>query len=298
MTVRGALLLGVALLSACVQNKALKPAMAVDLSTNVNQPFQVLVAPGSERLISGEQVADASSTVQNGLGTASSMDMAARNAAANGMGGNGGGAGVAVGVVLGSLLVAQINQNAVQGKAKEAADKRVAPLREAIAAQNLDGWYANAFADAFAEAGRPSTSAAALTLNIAPQALFSQDLKSVRVISEVQLMLGRSQLYQGRIEVHSAPLNCEQCLTNWAAEQGKAYQAAVLAGVQETVRVLLMDWQTQHFASNTNPERTLRYQLGDARYVERGRLLDSQPDRSLYLSLRGWVKSVPVGIEP
>ncbi len=293
---RGALLLALTVLSACTPTKSLKPAMAVDLQANVNQPFYVQVAPGSERLISGEQMLDGSAMVQNGLGTSANLNMATQNAANSTPGGNA--AGVAAGMVLGSLIVAQINQNATQTRAKAEAEKRVAPLREAIAGQNLDGWYSKAFEEAFAKAGRPSTSAAALMLNIAPQAMLSQDMHSVKVISEVQLMLGRSQLYQGRIEVHSAPLNCDECLSDWAAEQGKPYQAAVLAGVQETVRVLLLDWQTQHFASNPNPERTLRYQLGDNRYVERGKLVDSGPDRSLYLSLRGWVKSVPVAIEP
>ncbi|WP_282338965.1 MULTISPECIES: hypothetical protein [Pseudomonas] len=293
-----ALLIALTLLGGCAPSRSLKPSMTTELANNLDQPFRVQVAPGSERLVGGEQAHDGSAAVQSGLGTATSIDMAARNAAANGMAGNGSGAGVAAGVVLGSLIVAQMNQNAVQGKAKAEADKRVAGLREAIAAQNLEGWYGNAFADAFANAGRPSNPSAALTLDIAPQALLSQDLHSVRVISEVRLMLGRSALYQGRIEVHSAPLACEDCLADWAAEQGKPYQAALRAGVDETVRVLLLDWKTRHFASSNNPERTLSYQLGDSRYVERGRLVDSQAGRSLYLSLRGWVKSVPVAIAP
>lgn len=291
---RGVMLLGLTLLAACVPSKSLKPSMAQDLTSNLNQPFQVQVAPGSERLISGEQILDGSAIVQGGLGASASLSASAQNAAANA----GGGAAGAAGIVLGSLLVAQINQSNIENHAKVEAEKRVAPLREAMASQNLDGWYSKAFEDALAQAGRPSNPSAALELKIAPQAKLSQDMQSVRVISEVQLMLGRSQLYQGRIEVHSTPLDCEQCLTDWAAEQGKPYQAAVLAGVQETVRVLLLDWQTQHFANNSNPERTLRYQLGSNRYVERGRLVDTQADRSLYLSLRGWVKSVPVAIEP
>lgn len=68
--------------------------------------------------------------------------------------------------------------------------------------------------------------------------------------------------------------------------------------VRETVRILLLEWRIGNLAGSAGKERTLSYKIGDNRIVERGRVVESGLPRALYVSLCGWVKSVPLALEP
>jgi len=292
--VAGALAICLAL-AGCASPKALQPSMAEQLPRLLDgQALALRIEPGERRLLRAESSNDGAAIIAHG-------EQSARNfqGSVSGAGNGGAGAGVALGVAIGTALAAGMGQSSVQDAQQVEADKQVAPLQQALDGQPLTGWFDERFAAALREAGRPLSDAAVLELVVAPQGVLSHDGHSARLVSEVRLMQGREALYRGRIEVQGQPVACSACLDDWAANGGRSYLQALDLGVRETVRVLLLDWRTGHFAGQLGEERTLRYQVGESRYVERGRLWrDNSGKGALFLTLRGWIKSVPVGVEP
>ncbi|MCJ1883745.1 hypothetical protein LNN38_02685 [Pseudomonas sp. LA21] len=284
------------LLTGCAGQKVLRPSAAGDLRSLLSgQTFALTVAPGAERLLQGAVSNDGTGIIERGNAAAQNIQVSV-----NSSNNAGGGAGVGLGVAIGTALAANLSQGELKRTRQDEARQRVAPLRAALDAQALDGVFAEGFTRAFAQANRPISSAGAFELRVEPQALLSQDSRSLRLVSEVQLMHGRQAIYQGRIEVQGRALECStNCLDQWSASDAKAYREALDSTIVETVRVLLLDWDTEHFAGQLGAEKTLRYQVGEDRYVERGRLwngaLASAP---VFLSLRGWIKSIPVPLQP
>ncbi|MBO3276887.1 hypothetical protein [Pseudomonas schmalbachii] len=283
------------LLSACGSREALRPSMAVDLqSIVVGQTLALRIEPGERRLLRSEVANDGAGIIQHGTATAQNL-----HSSVSGVGNSGAGGGSALGVAIGMALVAGMTQTSVQDARQTEADQRVAPLQSALDARPRHDWFGEHFAAALTKAGKQVSDAAVLTLVVAPQGVLSRDSRSLKLVSEIELMQGRQSIYRGRIETQGDALACSACLDQWAADDASAYLQALDANVRETVRVLLLDWQTGHFAGQLGDERTLRYQIGDSRYVERGRLWQGSRDSgALFLTLRDWIKSVPTGIEP
>jgi hypothetical protein len=283
------------LLTGCSGQKALRPSMAGDLRSLLpGQSFSLTVAPGADRLLQGAVSNDGSGIIERGNAAAQNVQVSVNSSNNAGVG-----AGVGLGVAIGTALAASLSQGELRQAQQDEARKRVAPLRAALDGQPLEGVFAEGFTQAFAQASRPISSAGAFELRVEPQAVLSQDSRSLKLVSEVQLMQGRQAIYQGRIEVQGRALECSACLDQWAARDAEAYRQALRAAIGETVRVLLLDWDTEHFAGQLGPERTLRYQVGEDRYVERGRLWSGASSSApVFLSLRGWVKSIPVPLQP
>lgn len=284
------------LLTGCSGQKTLRPSMAGDLRSLLpGQSFSLTVAPGADRLLQGAVSNDGSGIIERGNAAAQNIQVSVNSSNNSGVG-----AGVGLGVAIGTALAANLSQGEFKRSQQDEARQRVAPLRTALDAQPLDDVFAEGFTRAFAQAKRPVSSAGAFELRIEPQAVLSQDARSLKLVSEVQLMHGRQAIYQGRIEVQGTALECStHCLDQWAASDARAYREALDSAIVETVRVLLLDWDTEHFAGQLGVEKTLRYQVGDDRYVERGRLWSGAPASApVFLSLRGWIKSIPVPLQP
>jgi len=283
------------LLTGCSGQKALRPSMAGDLRSLLpGQAFSLTVASDPDRLLLGAVSNDGSGIIERGNAAAQNIQVSV-----NSSNNSGAGASVGLGVAIGTALAASLSQAELRQSQQDEARKRVAPLRAALDGQALESVFTDGFTQAFAQAKRPVSSAGAFDLRIEPQAVLSLDSRSLKLVSEVQLMHGRQAIYQGRIEVQGGALACSDCLEQWAARDAEAYRQALQAAIGETVRVLLLDWDTEHFAGQLGPERTLRYQVGEDRYVERGRLWNGAPASApVFLSLRGWVKSIPVPLQP
>lgn len=284
------------LLTGCAGQKALRPSMAGDLRSLLpGQSFALTVAPGPERLLQGAVSNDGSGIIERGNAAAQNIHVSMNSSNNAGVG-----AGVGLGVAIGTVLVANLSQGELQRAQQDEARQRVASLRAALDGQPLDGVFVDGFTRAFAQANRPISTAGAFELRVEPQAVLSRDSRSLKLVNEVQLMHGRQAIYQGRIEVQGRPLECStNCLDQWAANDARAYREALDSAIRETVRVLLLDWDTEHFAGQLGAEKTLRYQVGEDRYVERGRLWSGAPESApVFLSLRGWIKSIPVPLQP
>ncbi|MFS2126391.1 hypothetical protein [Pseudomonas sp. Pseusp97] len=295
MKAAACLALACLLLSGCSAQKALRPSMAGDLRSLLpGQAFSLTVAPGADRLLQGAVSNDGSGIVERGNAAARNIQVSVNSSNNSGVG-----ASVGLGVAIGTALAANLSQGELRQAQQDEARKRVAPLRTALDGQPLEKVFTDGFVQAFAQANRPVSSAGVFELRVEPQAVLSQDSRSLKLVSEVQLMHGRQAIYEGRIEVQGRALDCGDCLAQWAARDAEAYRQALQAAIGETVRILLLDWDTEHFTGQLGPERTLRYQVGEDRYVERGRLWNgASPAAPVFLSLRGWVKSIPVPLQP
>ncbi|CAD5108596.1 hypothetical protein [Zestomonas carbonaria] len=284
-------------LAGCSTSTPLQPRASEELSSLLRQErLRLELAPAERPLLRSATSMDGAQMTQDGQQVAqslSSMNQGVVNAGSTDAG------AAAVGIVLGSLLVTQLKRSGVEEKRQTEADLAIAELIGLLEAPPRQDWLAPSYAQALAEAGRAPSDSAALTLRVAPQLVLSRDRRSVRLINEIKLLHGRGSLYEGRIEVHGAALACtDECLQMWAADDGTALRRATDELVRESVRVLLLDWQTENFRGLAGEERTLRYQVGEERFVERGRLLALDSPSPLFLNLRGWVKSVPAPLEP
>lgn len=276
-------------IAACTAN-TLHPQIEGDIAKRLQADgYSLSVLEGDKRLLRGESSRDGGVFIKNGQQTGLALYRASQGAGAVGSG------AASAGIIIGSLVASQLTKSNAESEQQDEAEQRVAPLRQALNAQPIQHWYADAYQHALHKGGAAARETGAMALSLAPQALLAQDLQSVRLITEARLTLGRATVYQGRIEVISRPLVCtDDCLDIWSHADGQRYKAALKSNIEETTRVLLLDWQSQHFAETNTTEQTLRYQIGQSRYVERGRLVDTSGDRHVFLGLRGWLKSVPL----
>lgn len=136
-----------------------------------------------------------------------------------------------------------------------------------------------------------------ISLRIVPRVRFSDSMQVLRLVTEARVTQGNKVLYVGRIESFADPVQCEDCLSLWLAQDADHLHAATNAGVDDSVALLASDWRTNRFSGIAGQEQTLRYQLGTTRHIERGRLVALDNSRSVFLSLRGWLKSMPVAVD-
>ncbi|PTU74842.1 hypothetical protein [Pseudomonas mangrovi] len=290
-----ALFAGVLLvLAGCASPPALQPQVTQDLLPLLQQQgYAIDVDTSIERLAQARVPGDAQAMLAGGQGASEAGRIGGQAGVA------GPGAGVA-GALIGSLLVAQINASRIQAETDRQAADLVAPLRQAIAAQGLDFWFTQTLQAELAAgdlgAAQPESP---YRLRFEPQAIFGDELDRLHLVTEISLLFGHEVLYRGRIEVIDAapwPLDstANLGLQPWLANDAAAYRQVLHGGLREMLQVLLLDMQTGHFAASNSSETTLRYQLGGGRFVERGRLLAQTPERSLFMDMRGWLKSVPL----
>lgn len=289
MKLRCFCLLVLPFIAACAAS-TLRPQIEEDIARRLQvDGYSLSVLEGNKRLLRGESSRDGGVFIKNGQQTGLALHSASQGAGAVGSG------AASAGIMIGSLVVSRLTKSNAESEQQDEAEQRVAPLRQALNAMPIEHWYADAYQQALQKAGAAARETGELALSLAPQALLAQDLQSVRLITEARLTLGRVTVYQGRIEVFSRPVVCtDDCLDIWSHAGGERYKAALKSNIEETTRVLLLDWQSQHFAEANAAEQTLRYQIGQSRYVERGRLVDTSDDRHVFLGLRGWLKSVPL----
>lgn len=278
-------------IAGCAGPQPLKPKMSEELgSILARESFQIRIPASDRPLLRGDGDLDGSLMVQQGQSMALGLNSVAQGAANSGAPGGG---PAAAGVVIGTMLVAAMSQAGAEEQREAESQQRIAPLLQLPLAQQRQEWLDQTYRDAFASAGRPGSPDAPLELHISPQISLSQDLRSIRLSNEFKLLHGKGSLYEGRIEALSEPISCTDCLQSWAANDGALLHDMVRQAVSESVRVLLLDWQTQNFQGLAGDERTISYQVGDDRFVERGRPLLVDSSRPLFLTLRGWVKSIP-----
>jgi hypothetical protein len=278
-------------IAGCAGPQPLKPKMSEELSSILaKEGFQIHIPASDRPRLRGDGNLDGSLVIQQGQSMALGLNSAAQGAANSGAPGGG---PAAAGVVIGTLLVAAMSQAGAEEQREAESQQRIAPLLQLPLAQQWQEWFGQTYRDAFASAGHPGSPNAALELHIAPQINLSRDLRSIRLGSEFKLLHGKGSLYEGRIETLSEPISRTDCLQSWAANDGALLHDAVRQAASESVRVLLLDWQTHHFQGLAGNERTINYQVGDDRFVERGRPLQVDSPRPLFLTLRGWVKSIP-----
>lgn len=279
-------------LAACGSPEALRPHIDQDpallLKTN---GYRIEVDVNEARLVQGDILVDGQKMLDHSRRSAS---MVQASGSGNSMGAS------AAGVMIGGLLVSQLNKTRVKGDALTEAELLVEPLRLATAGTGLDQWFEQQLRGELASGSLGEVVPnSPYTMRFEPQAELGHALDSVRLITEVTVTYGREVLYKGRIEVlNAAAWEPESTatigLTPWLADQGQPYKDALRAGISETVRVIALDLESQHFANNQGVEQTLRYTIGGGRFVERGRLLTDDGQRALFMDLRGWLKSVPL----
>jgi hypothetical protein len=279
-------------LAACSTPEALRPHIdqnpAALLKAN---GYRIEVDVSEARLVQGDVLVDGQKMLDH---SRNSAPMVQASGAGNSAGAS------AAGVMIGGLLVSQLNRSRIQSDARNEADKLVAPLRLATAGTGLDQWFEQQLREELASGslGKVVQNSPYL-MRFEPQAELGQALDSIRMITEVTLSFGHEVLYRGRIEVlDAAAWKAESTATigldPWLADQGQPYRNALQAGITETLRVLALDLESQHFADTPGVEQTLRYSLGTSRFVERGRLLAEDEQRALFMDLRGWLKSIPL----
>lgn len=258
--------------------------------------FGLHVLPGSERLLRGETSNDGAALVGSGEQASRAVYSGAQGAGAVSPG------AAAAGLVLGSMLVAHLGESKVHDQLAKAAQVRVAGLQHVLSEQGLDQWFEATFTDSLVRADFNQQASSPYVLRIAPQAVLAEDARSVRLISEISLLFGREVHYQGRIEVISPALQSDSvpcdCIERWSADGALAYKQALARNIDETLRLWWLDVQSTRFDKLNAAEKTLAYEVGESRYVERGRLVEVNDQRSVYLSLQGWLKSVPVALNP
>lgn len=281
-------------LAGCSSAPLLKPQVTQDLLPLLQQQgYAVALDTSTERLTQARIAGDAQAILAGGQGASE----AGRIGGQAGVAGPGAGA---AGALIGSLLVAQINESRIQSETEKKAADLIAPLRQVTATQGLDRWFEQALHDelGLSELGAVKPASPYL-LQFESQAILGEELDRLHLVTEISLLFGREVLYRGRIEViDPAPWPLDSTanlgLQPWLADDAAAYRQALHSGLREMLQVLVLDMHSGHFAAATSSETTLRYQLGGGRFVERGRLLAQARERSLFMDMRGWLKSVPL----
>lgn len=292
MIERVSLLVLLLALTACSAPEALRPHIdqnpAALLQAN---GYRIEVSITETELVQGDVLVDGQRMLDQ---SRNSAPMVQASGASNSMGAS------AAGVMIGGLLVSQLNKTRVQNSARDEADQLVAPLRQATAGTGLDAWFERQLREELASGPLGEiVHESPYLMHFQSQAELGRTLDSIRLITEVTLSFGREELYRGRIEVldaavWSADSTATIGIDPWLVNQAQPYRNALQAGISETLRVLALDLESQHFAGNPGVEQTLRYSLGAGRFVERGRLIDENGHRALFMDLRGWLKSVPL----
>ncbi|MGE6794050.1 hypothetical protein ACQKFS_18745 [Pseudomonas guineae] len=278
-------------IAACT-NGPLEPKLCDSLSGSIrSQGYQLDISVDEQGWLRSEGSRDGGVFIENGIQAATLMHGTSQGAA--GLGPSG-----AAGIMIGSLIASKLARSNTRNAMESEAEARITPLRSALDGQCWSAWYNKAIGQALLHNGAAARETGGLVLSIAPGVLLSADARSIRLISEIRLMQGRKAIYQGHVEVFSSPLDCGQdCLAEWARGEGHVLKRELIIVIYETVRILQRDWSTQHFSAVSSAEKTLRYQVGGMRYVERGRVLEVDESRHLFLSLRGWLKSYPISGE-
>ncbi|MFI8734800.1 hypothetical protein ACIGKM_02680 [Ectopseudomonas toyotomiensis] len=290
----GAGFLGLAL-SGCATDSNLAPARSDTLETQLAQGFQLVIDVPDDGWLNVDVVVDAAQLSEVGEQTSRHLSGTMQGVANSGTGA-GGGAAVA-GVVISSMLLANLSQSAIEQKARLVAKGQIDPVDQALSGHDWADYYHVAYSRELREQGYAPSLTADLSLRIVPRLRFSEGMRVLRLVTEARVMQGKKVLYAGRIESFAEPVQCEDCLSRWLAQDAAHLHAAANAGVDDSAALLASDWRTSRFSGIASQEQTLRYQLGATRHVERGRLLPLGNSRSVFLSLRGWLKSMPVAVE-
>lgn len=282
-------------LSGCVPQRGVVPSLNEGLQAHLRQGFELVIEPPPDGWLSADPALDGERIASAGEKTSRHLSSTMQGVANSGGGASAG--AVVAGSAIGSILLANLSRSGIQREAQEAAKRRVEPLNQALLDHDWQEYYQRAFGQALKSGGYAPAVAADLRLRVVPRLRFSDSLQVLRLVSEVRLVQGKQTLYAGRIESFAEPVSCDDCLELWRAQGAAALHAAAGAGVEDTAALLVSDWHTQRFVGVAGQEQTLRYQLGTTRHVERGRLLALGTSRSVFLSLHGWLKSMPVGVE-
>lgn len=290
----GAGLLGLAL-SGCATDANLSPARSDTLDMQLAQGFQLVIEAPEDGWLNADVVIDGSRLSEAGEQTSRHLSGTMQGVANSGAGA-GGGAAVA-GTVIGSMLLANLSQSAIERDARRAAKGQIDPVDQALSGHDWADYYHLAYSRELSKQGYAPSLAADISLRIVPRVRFSDSMQVLRLVTEARLTQGNKVLYAGRIESFAEPMQCEDCLSLWLAQDAAHLHAAANAGVDDSAALLASDWRTSRFSGIASQEQTLRYQLGTARHVERGRLLPLGNARSVFLDLRGWLKSMPVAVD-
>lgn len=243
----------------------------------------------TEELLQGDQSLDGSSLIAAGQGTAQALFSASQGASAGG-----GNAALGLGMIIGSALASNASQSNAEHELSDAAEQHVATTREQISAHVDSAWLHQALSTALQHEGISSHGNSPYQLLLAPRVTLKQGDQVLLLSSQVQLLYAGKILYRGFLDVYQVGADCaDDCLTNWYVNQALLYRETVEQCLQETVQLMLLDWKSQHFAKNTDNERTLKIEVANLRQVERGRLNNQPGSRLRYLSLDGRIKSFP-----
>ena|GEM_PF-1955489 len=289
-----AILLLLLLTSGCSTTRSLSPVRTGDLNQALAQGTSLRIEESELGWLSAAPRLDGDTLIRAGERASLGMSSALQGAANNGTGAS----SVLAGAAIGSALAAGTGPTAAEQAALEEARRRVEPLRAALSAYDWQGFYRSRFESSLADAGFRLAPDGETTLWIKPWVRFSADLSSLRLVTEARLGRGSTLLYAGRIESFATPQICTECTQIWTQDNAAALRAAAQESVIDTATLLAKDWQTPSLTARAGAESTLRYPLGEYRHVERGRPVTVDTQRSVYLDLHGWIKSMPVGIAP
>ncbi|WP_156458607.1 hypothetical protein [Ectopseudomonas composti] len=289
----GAALLGLAL-SGCATDPNLAPVRSDTLEAQLAQGFQLIIEAPDDGWLNADVAVDGARLSEAGQQTSRHLSSTMQGVANSGTGG--GGAAV-MGTVIGSMLLANLSQSGVERDARLSARRQIEPVNQALGDHDWADYYRAAYSRVLAEQGYAPATTADLNLRITPRLRFSEGMQVLRLVCEARVTHGPKVLYAGRIESFAEPEQCEDCSSRWLEQGATRLHAAANAGVGDCAALLASDWRTNRFSGVASQEQTLRYQLGATRHVERGRLLALGGTRSVFFSLRGWLKSMPVAVE-
>jgi hypothetical protein len=103
-----------------------------------------------------------------------------------------------------------------------------------------------------------------------------------------------SPTYQNVVRVVSLPHD-EGAISYWTANQGEQLKSESAHLLASAVDLALADVGNSKVSSGAQPlpYKTVRYQIGKSERMERGQVINEDPDRLLIKTLRGWLMSVP-----
>ncbi len=243
----------------------------------------------AENLLQGDQSLDGSTLITAGQGTSQALFSAGHGASTGGAN-----AAVGLGMFIGSALVSSLSQNSAKNELTEIAEEHIAATRQQLSTHVDSAWFHQALSTALKNENIPNHDNSPYQLLFTPRVTLKQGDQVLLLSSQVSLLYAGTTLYQGSLDVYQAGKSCDHdCLNLWHTNQALLYRETVEQSLQETVRLMLLDWRTQHFAKNADKEQTLKIEVANLRQVERGRLSNQPSVRLRYLSLDGRIKSFP-----
>jgi hypothetical protein len=211
----------------------------------------------------------------------------------------GGVAGLVVGVLTHSAIQSSINSSQKQ-KMREQADLILAPYQDVLKGfthkelmpRGLDRSATGKNKKIVDGAEIPS---GMWIVESAPVYLLTQDHQAIVLENTVTIYTTdpNKPSYQNVIRVVSSAQNAKDVPAFWTADLGDKLKEMSASLLALSLDAAIAD-ATNNAPDTTTPiNKTIRYMEGGTEKMERGQLLNSLCDRTLFKNLRGWLMSVP-----